>query len=305
MKIKMRQSLTSGADKIFTIDCLDATDVQTAKNHEEIIFDEIFNKNYDLSLTKKTTIRIKIKSSSDFLSLLNLISCSNNIEAPMLCIHGHGDSKKGLQISHSNEFIPWHTLINSLSKIMVSKNGLLTVFGFFCHSFKIVDYFLAQELFCNHLRKNYTYLPFGYFYGYKSAVKIKVIEDEINIIFKQLFKEEHPQLFQDFKSLKITSYSEVDYCNSRFLSVYSNFVLGLNFEDIPKRRVRQRVNSDLKGVVSFKNTRKFLQSLKYDSTKIFGLIDKMILSDETRKIYRQDIIQHHSDFLLKKSRETN
>jgi len=96
--ITLAMAVTSSANTIFLIDCLNAEDLQTARRRHEGICDELMSlPQSGFQADTSRVVHLRCQTREDWDKGLNKIRdvCKNGL-SPLLFIDGHGDERRGL-----------------------------------------------------------------------------------------------------------------------------------------------------------------------------------------------------------------
>jgi len=154
---------------------------------------------------------------------------------PLVFVHGHGDSEKGLQLA-SGAFIGWPAYLEALNAVTLAAAGELTVIAAFCQSMAIVP-----------LLPSTAPLPFAFYYGYDHEVSAGTVEDETAALYQAFLKDGGQSVGSLPATLK--SHSEYDHVAPALAQLCALWaapaVVAQAVPALSKRSVRRHVEARL------------------------------------------------------------
>lgn len=289
-------SSASKINKIFLIDCLGSSDLQTGRKRHEELTDalakrDVFCHSTEDDVENSIVVRFEVKNTIDISNAFEEIKrcCESNIH-PLIMIDGHGDKEKGILLP-SNNFYGWSELIANFRKITELSHGELTVVAAFCYSMQLKKHLpLLYETEVG--TTTYRKMPFSFYYGYDDEILAGKVKDDTIVLAECLFNDKGA----DFEHIDMSRLTELDYILRLITPVIQEFLgvvhggecvkrtIGISKKDIvdlvEKNTVKERpLSGTRKKTIEHINNGNMVKFMVY---KI--LIDCMHDTDRRRKL---------------------
>lgn len=235
MRITIKQCTVAPANRIYLIDALGESGLQTARSKHETIKDKILASMPDQVpfISKKIFLQKcqTLEEANDFFKVIEQ-EC-NATTSPLIFLDGHGDKQRGLALP-SGEFLSWDNFNLALEKITLAAAGHTTVVASFCYSMTAI----ARPSFEKPL-------PTPFYYGYADEVSAGTVEKECRDIINELLQT--GKFVASGKTIQL--YSEYDHVRELIASVLAmsfkpeKFVN--KFPDLSKGKLRAMFHKEI------------------------------------------------------------
>lgn len=235
MKLTISKCKASPANRIYILDVLNSSELQTGVRKYDQVRDEVLCKMPDQAeFIKNQIFHKKCESLESVGSAFEEIKMEcNSTTFPLIFIDGHGDKERGLQIA-SGEFLDWDSYNRHLEEVTYAAHGNLTVVASFCHSMSALE----KPGFGKPL-------PCPFYYGYADEISAGDVEGESKGIIQALLQQ--GWLDESGKQIELYSeYTHVQLLIAPLIMMFTNPQENVKkFPLLSKNKLREIIQRDM------------------------------------------------------------